>query len=236
MHFKLTQLAIETCMINVCDSIRRNAKFASSAAGDCNAGVKHQKLNHMFQRYASLQVLEVGIQNLQPCCNPSDNELLLLTNFPSITYYRLCSLPSIIAIKQIFGQKYLRCLFLSKRLPRILSLSLEGHCSSLRQLYIYSRDTVLTETFIDALYGHGELEHVILCVKSLTIKSIMNMIEYSANLVTFRVYLYSRAFLKSQLKQPTATMKKNVSRRRLFNGGGGGGVPLTYRYLIVLLV
>ena len=217
---RLTQLAIETCMINICDS--RNAKFASSVAGDCGAGVKRQKLNHMFQRYASLQVLEVGIQNLQPCCNPSDSELLLLTNFPSITYYRLCSVPSNNChhtLKQIFGQKYLRCLFLSKRLPGILSLSLEGHCSSLRQLYIYSRDTVPTETFIDALCDHGELEHVILCVKSLTIKSIMNMIECSANLVTLRVYLYSRAFLKSQLKQLTATMKKNFSRRRLFNGG-----------------
>ena len=83
---------------------------ASSVAGDCGAGVKRQKLNHMFQRYASLQVLEMGIQNLQPCCNPSDNELLLLTNFPSITYYRLCSLPSnncYHTLKHFFGQKYL---------------------------------------------------------------------------------------------------------------------------------
>ena len=220
---RLTQLGIETCMINVCDS--RYAKSVASAARNCSAGVEYQKLSHMFQRYSSLQVLEVGIQHLrtyESCYNPSDNELLLLTNFPSITYYRLCSLPSnncYHTLKCIFGQKYLRCLFLSKTLSGILSLSVEGRCSSLRQLYIHSRDTVLTETFLDALCAHGGLEHVILCIKSLATESIENMIEHSSNLVTFRVYLYSRAFLKSQQKQLTAAIKRKFSKRKLFNGG-----------------
>ena len=222
---RLTQLAIETCIINVCDS--RNAISVATAAGDCSARVKRQKLNHMFQRYSSLQVLEVTqnrrfYYHMQSCYNPSDNELLLLTNFPSITYYRLCSLPSnncYHTLKQIFAQKYLRCLFLSKTISGKLSLSLEGHCSSLQQLYIHSKDTVPTEAFIDTLCGHGGLEHVIVCFKSLTAKSIVNMIEHSSNLVTFRVYLYSRAFLKSHLKQLTTTLKTKFSKRKLFNGG-----------------
>ena len=219
---RLTQLAIEACMINVCD----NAKALSepSALEDCSAQVKRQNLTCMFQRYVSLQVLEVGIEKLyitESCYNPSD--MLLLTNFPSITCYRLCNLPSNDChhtLKRIFSQKYLRCLFLSKTLSGNLSLSLEGHCSSLQQLYIYSEDTELTETFIDALCSHGGLEHVILLVKSLTAKSIENIIKHSSNLLTFYAYLSSRRFLNDQ--QVMAEIKGKFSKRKLFNGGSFG--------------
>ena len=97
-------------------------------------------------------------------------------------------------MKRIFICRYLRCLFLSKSLCGILSLSLEGHCSCLQQLYIDSRDTVPTDAFIDALCDHGGLEHVILHVKSLTARSIGSIIEHSSNLVTFDVTLRSGAF------------------------------------------
>ena len=90
---------------------------------------------------------------------------------------------------------------MSKSIPGILSLSLEGHCPSLQQLYIYSRDTVLTKTFIDALCAHGGLEHVILCVKSLTARNISDIIEYSSNLVTFNITVF-QSFYKSS---PEAT-------------------------------
>ena len=224
MH--LTHLAIEMCMINIYGS--RGGMLLASAARDCNAGVKREKLIHMFQRYSSLQVLEVGTQQAEQqlqtyesyaCYIPSDNELLLLTNFPSITYYMLCSLPSNncrLTLKRIFGQKYLRRLFLSKTVSGKLSLSLEGHCSSLQQLYIHSLDTVPTETFIDAVCSHGGLEHVILFFKSLTAESIEKMIEHSFNLVTFRVYLDSYEALTSIV---TATIKTRFSKRKLFNGG-----------------
>ena len=224
---RLTELAIEICMINIYD--RRKTKSVAKGAQ-----VKRQQLNDMFQRYSSLRILEVGIQHLrtyQTCYNPSDNDLLPLTDFPSITCYRLCNLPSnncYHTLKRIFCQKYLRCLFLSKTLSGILSLSLEGHCSSLQQVYIHSRDTVPTEAFIDGLCGHGGLEHVILCVKSLTAKSIETLIECSSNLVTFRVYLYSRAFLKAQLKQLTTAIKRKFSKRKLFNGGNFD-VQVSYR-------
>ena len=225
MH--LTQLAIEACMINVCD----NAKALSepSALEDCSAQVKRQSLTCMFQRYVSLQVLEVGIERLytyKSCYNINPSDMLLLTNFPSITYYRLCSLPSNDChhiLKRIFDQKYLRCLFLSKTFSGNLSLSLEGHCLNLQQLYIHSEDTELTETFIDALCSHGGLEHVILYVKSLTAKSIENIIKHSSNLLTFHVYLYTRGFLNAQ--QVMAAIKGKFSKRKLFNGGSFGILP-----------
>ena len=221
MH--LTQLAIEMCMINIYES--RGGMSLASAARDSNAGAKHEKLTQMFQGYSSLQVLEVGaqqdehLQTYESCYNPSDNELLLLTNFPSITYYRLCKLPSNNChhtLKRIFGQKYLRRLFLSKTISGKLSLSLEGHCSNLQQLYIHSLDTVPTEIFIDAVCSHGGLEHVILFFKSLTAKSIEKIIEHSFNLLTFRVYLDSYEALTSIV---TATIKTRFSKRKLFNGG-----------------
>ena len=40
----------------------------------------------------------------------------------------------------------------------------------------HTRDTAPTEAFIDALCGHGGLEHVVLRVKSLTAKSIPNIL------------------------------------------------------------
>ena len=126
------------------------------------------------------------------------------------------------------GQKYLRCLFLSKTLSGKISLSLEGPCSNLQQLYIHFRNTVPTETFTDTLCSHGGLDHVILCVKSLTVKSIENMIEHSSNLLIFCVYLYSRAFLKSQLKQLITAIKETFSKRKLFNGGSFD-IQVSYR-------
>ena len=224
---KLTQLAIEAWMISVCDS--RNSNLPPLSSRDSSVTAKRQKLIDIFQKYSSLinlEVLEVDIHadDIGYCSfnDISDNELSLVSHFPSVTSYRLCNLPNnncYHTLKRIFGCKYLRCLFLSKNLPGRLSLSLEGHCSSLQQLYIYSNDTVLTKTFIDALCAHGGLEHVILCVKSLTAGSISDVIEHSYNLMTFGINLCSRVFTKTKQKQLIVAIKKRFSQRKLFNGG-----------------
>ena len=220
---KLTdhELAIEAWMINVCDN--RNSNLPLLSSRDSNVAIKRQKLIDMFQKYSNLEVLEVDV-DIDYCSlnGISDNELSLVSHFPLVTSYRLCNLPNnncYHTLKCIFGCKYLRCLFLSKSLPGILSLSLEGHCSSLQQLYIYSRDTVLTKTFTDALCAHGALEHVILCVKSITAGSISDIIEHSYNLVTFDITLCFRVFLKAQQKQLIAALKIKFSKRKLFDSG-----------------
>ena len=224
---KLTELAIEAWMINVCDS--RNSNLPPLSSRSSSVAIKRQKIIDIFQKYSSLinlQVLEVNIKAADigycSCKHISDNELSLVSYFPSVTSYRLCNLPNkncYHTLKRIFGCKYLRCLFLSKSLPGILSLSLEGQCSSLQQLYIYSRDTVLTKTFIDALCAHGGLEHVILCVKSITAGSISDIIEHSYNLVTFDITMRPRVLTKAQQEQLIVTIKKKFSQRKLFNGG-----------------
>ena len=217
----LTQLAIEAWMIIIHSS--KDPRSLTSLSGGQSAAVKRHRLITMFQKYLTLQVLEVEIvESAGSCNNLSDNELLLVSNFPSITSYRLCNLPKnncCYTLKRIFICRYLRCLFLSKSLRGIITLSLEGHCSCLQQLCIDSRDTVPTDTFINALCGHGGLEHVILSVKSLTARSIGSIIEHSYNLVTFDVTLWSRAFLKTQLKQLVLAIKTRFSKRKLVNGG-----------------
>ena len=220
---KLAQLAIEMWMIGACDS--RNSNLPPLSSRDSSVTIKRQKLIDIFQKYSSLislQVLEVDIKvdDIGYCSfnEISDNELSVVSHFPSVTSYRLCNLPNnncYQTLKHIFRCKYLRCLFLSKSLPGILLLSLEGHCSSLQQLYIYSRDTVLAKTFTDALCAHGGLEHVILCVKSLTAGSISDIIEHSSNLVTFDINLYSRVFTKARQKQLIVAIKKKFSQRKV---------------------
>ena len=224
---KLTELAIEAWMISICDS--RNSNLLPLSSRDGSIAIKRQKVIDMFKNYSSLislQVLEVDVEADDIGCSSfngiSDNELSLVSHFPSVTSYRLCNLPNnncYHTLKRIFGCKHLRYLFLSKSIPGILSLSLEGHCSSLQQLYIYSRDTFLTKTFTDALCAHGGLEHVILRVKSLTAGSVSDIIEHSYDLVTFDITLFSRVFTKAQQKQLIAALKMKFSKRKLFNGG-----------------
>ena len=180
-------------MINIHSST--DPRSLSSSSGGQSTAVKQRRLITMFQKYLTLQVLEVIC--VGSCSNVSDNELLLVSYFPSITSYRLCDLPKsncCYTLKRIFICRYLRCLFLSKSLGGIITLSLEGHCSCLQQLYIDSRDTIPTNAFIDTLCSHSGLEHVILCVKSLTARSIGNIIEHSYILVTFDITLCSEHF------------------------------------------
>ena len=104
-----------------------------------------------YEHLSSLKVLEV--RN-----NPGN--LYLVSYFPSITSYRLVSYFPLhkfrkynpisgLALRKILDHKYLRCLYLSTGLPR--EVSCHFNCSSLQQLYIDSRCTVLEEAFIDAL-------------------------------------------------------------------------------------
>ena len=67
--------------------------------------------------------------------------------------------------------------------------------------------------------AHGALEHVILCVKSITAGSISDIIEHSYNLVTFDITLCFRVFLKAQQKQLIAALKIKFSKRKLFDSG-----------------
>ena len=57
---------------------------------------------------------------------------------------------------------------------------------------------------------------MLLCVKSLTAKSISNIIEKSPNLITLYVFLNTKVFLESDLIALIASIKTKLI---LFNGG-----------------
>ena len=78
---------------------------------------------------------------------------------------------------------------------------------------------VLAETFINALYSHGGLEHVVLHVKSLTIRSITSLIEYSPDLVTFQMALCPKSWIEVQLKHLIAHIRTRFYKTKLINGG-----------------
>ena len=168
MH--LIQLAIEGWMIDVED--KRDYKQQKFLPRDVVLANK-RNLIRIFQDYASLVVLEVKFDGTRFYNNP-ESSLELVFYFPSITSCRLVStslrtdalvMPEK-SLRLIKDCKHLRCLYLSEGLSRKVSCCC--NCSSLQQLYIDSRRTVLEETFIDALCSHGGLEHVILHVCYIT--------------------------------------------------------------------
>ena len=179
---------------------------------------------NMFRNYLSLQALEVINQTARssPPGFRSGYDLLPLSYFPSITSYKLGgrSIYDDYGLKQIFSCRYLRCLLLHFTFgENTLSLPLECQCTCLQELYIYGEKTVLAETFINALYSHGGLEHVVLHVKSLTVRSITSLIEYSPDLVTFEMALCPKSWMEVQLKHLIAHIRTRFYKTKLINGG-----------------
>ena len=175
----------------------------------------------MFQNYLSLQALEV---TCHPFCS-SHYDLSLVSCLSSITSCKLGGLPycrDSLSMKQIFSWRYLKCLslYFTSDPKNMLSLPLEGdHCPCLQELYIYGRHIVLAETFINALCGHGGLEHVVLHVKSLMARSITSLIEHSPDLVTFEIILSPESWMVVQLKHLTACIRTRFYKTKLIDGG-----------------
>ena len=182
----------------------------------------------MFQNYLSLQTLKVTCQtamiNTPSICCLGDGSLSLFSYFPSITSCKLGGLIGIHAdtLKRIFSWRHLRCLLLhfnSSILNESDTLLLKDHCTCLQELYIYALSGALAETSIDALCGHGGLEHVILNVKSLTTRSITSLIEHSPNLVTFEITLCPKFWKKAQIMHLIAHVRTRFYKTQLINGG-----------------
>ena len=187
-------------------------------------GARH---TNVFQEYPSLQTLEVTHETSLTSISrvrPDDVSLLLLSYFPSLTYFKLNGiLPSESApraLKQIFSCRNLRCLLLlvySHISVDTPITALEGHCLCLQELYIDSR-VVLAETFISALCAHGGLKHVKFRVHSLTVRSIISLIKHSPNLMTFEIDLVESRIV-AQLKHLIALVTTKFFETKLINEG-----------------
>ena len=177
----------------------------------------------VFRNYLSLQALKV--YGSFYCHN--DHYLPLVSYFPSITSCKLGYLYRVQDdnLKRIFSWRYLRCLLLHltndsfSEDTALLSQPLEVHRTCLQELHIYAKGSVIAETFIDALCGHGGLEHVVLNVKSLTTRSITSLIEHSPNLVKFEITLCPESWTEAQIIYVIAHVRIRFYKTQLINGG-----------------
>ena len=145
----------------------------------------------------------------------------MLSCFPSITSCKLGNLVNVHAdtLKKIFSWRYLRFLLLHIESSYNTNILLEGHCTCLQELYIYAYSIVPAETFINALCGHGCLEHVVLHVYSLTARSITSLIEHSPDLVTFKINVNPISWMEDQITQLIASIRTRFCKIKLINGG-----------------
>ena len=153
---KLTHLAIDLCLLKTNDASR-------------------QKLISMFISCQSLKALEICCDYVNGCaeCNAAD---FLFSYFPSLTYCRTCHFEYsalAYAITNCHKLKYLYAMDLFQE----SALPLSKNC--LQQLYVYSLSLNLTDKFIKVLSTHGQLECVVLYVKSITINGLTTLINNS---------------------------------------------------------
>ena len=85
------------------------------------------------------------------------------------------------------------------------------------------QSTDLSCSFVDALSAHGELEHVVLLVKSVTTNAVTTLIRNSPNLVLLYIVTKQPAcnedHVRLKQKDYIDAMSKTVIRHKLFTTG-----------------
>ena len=93
----------------------------------------------------------------------------------------------------------------------------------LQQLCIESMFTDIPDSFMDMISSHGGLEHMILSVRSITIRGIYTVINNSSNLMSFCAFinqlLCNDNGRKVQSKDFKAKVNKEFGHHRLFTVG-----------------
>ena len=174
---KLTYLAIDLCMLIQCSN--------------CDNADK-EKLIGMLGKCGSLKALEMMecVYNCKDCQNvPSVNDLLF-SHFPSLVYVRLSQAWCTTALKYtIINCHRLKYLFYETYLisEACTILPLPSSCN-LHQLCIVSKYGInLSAPSVHVLSAHGELEQVVLYVKSITTSAITTLISNSPNLMSLYI-------------------------------------------------
>ena len=89
---------------------------------------------------------------------------------------------------------------------------------NLKELYIASCRTDLSDTFMHSVSAHGGLVHVVLCVNSVTGESVAALITNSPKLTLYHVHTDYLPFVGTtfSLELFDSTLKKTFSNRKLF--------------------
>ena len=168
---KLTHLAIDLCML-----IHINNNHYNAADKD--------KLICMLGNCVSLKALEVTKQTIdcEVCLNAND---LLLGHFPSLAYVRIFLAQTKCTKYAINNCHRLKFLYYNAKFYKAHAHSLDLPSLSschLQQIFVKSYID-LSASSAQLLSAHGELEQVILFVRSITTSAITTLISNSPNLM-----------------------------------------------------
>ena len=183
-----------------------------------------QQLIKILKTFHSLRALEISRGYLKGCKECTNTTDFLFSHFPALTYCKMyCFRYSALtyAITNCHKLKYLQEKDARKESP--LPTSINCH---LQQLCIYSLSFDLTDELVKVLSAHGQLECVILYVKSISIAGITTLINNSPKLALLRISMIKPLFnedYKFRDDTPftyTDTMKQMFSYCKLFATGG----------------
>ena len=200
---KLTHLAIDLCLLKPNDANK-------------------QKLINMFKSCQSLKALEISRDYLKDCRQCTDTTDLLFSYFPSLAYCRMYYFQYSALTYAITNCHKLKYLYeKSARKESLLPLSNNCH---LQQLCIYSLSLNLTDELVEVLSAHGDLERVILYVKSITIDGIVTLINNSPKLTLLHISMIKPLFNERYISQRipytyTDTVKEMFPYTKLYTTG-----------------
>ena len=168
---KLTHLSIDLCLMESYDANK-------------------QKLINIFKTCQCLKALEIT-HDCRRCNSVKD---FFFSYFPSLTYCRMyCFRYSALAyaISNCHKLKYLyeNC----NRVCNEILLPLSNNCY-LEQLCIYSLSLNLTDELVEVLSANGQLERVVLYVKSITINGLTTLINNSPKLTLLHISMMEPLF------------------------------------------
>jgi len=97
----------------------------------------------------------------------------------------------------------------------------QPHSHNLQQMRIDSPYTDVPDDFMASISAHGELVHVVMRVRSLTVKGIMSLVRNSLKLVSLNIRPYNEqgGIDAMELQHCITTLKKKLYDRKLFTDG-----------------
>jgi len=212
-NLKLTHLAMELCLLG-------------PSQGDGH-DVYKQTLISLFQKCINLQALHlepsagIGMEYCPDCGDYNHRDVLLLCHFPSLTYCRLNQMElgsSVVENVTSTCLKLRHVNYSSRNSSAPLSLDQIDIQCRLYQLYIVSDSTDVPGIFLNAVSAHGELEHVILLVRSVTTDGLAALISNSSKLSTLHV-IAQHIFPVRLLADTKLILSERFSRTKLFTAG-----------------
>ena len=196
---KLTYLAIELCNI-------------ISVKGD---STYKQDLIGLYQKCSYLRALQLQSSVCSSCDAATDQDILLISNFPSLTY---CALGQVPLIVEGIATSCKRLKYLNIRSSFPLLFSADISKCYLQQLFLHSTTSSIPDNFMVEISAHHGLVHVLLCVKLVGYNAV---IKNSPKLVTFHIIAHVSVMedTKLSLNSLKTELKQKYSDTRLFNSG-----------------